>query len=102
MKKVFHVSPFMSMKGSYSFKSFSRRDNISIFINYTSENENLIASFTGKSKKLDSLNLIKEFFLLPFMTLKIILGIHFEAIILFLKGIKFHKCPKQSKNNLTN
>ena len=102
VKKAFHVSPFMSMKGSYSFKSFSRRDNISIFINYTSENENLIASFTGKSKRLDSLNLIKEFFLLPFMTFKIILGIHFEAIILFLKGIKFHKCPKQNKNDLTN
>ena len=102
IKKAFHVSPFMGMKGSYCFKSFSKKDKISIFINYSAENENLVASFTGRAEKLSNLNLLKKFFLLPLMTLKIISGIHFEALLLFLKGMKFYKCPKEKNSNLTN
>ena len=101
IKKAFHVSPFIGMKGQYNFKSYSRKDKLSIFIYYNSKNEDLIASFTGISKKITNLNLIKEFFLMPLMTLKIISGIHYEALLLFLKGIKFYKCPKESKNNLS-
>ena len=102
IKKEFHVSPFMGMKGVYNFKSFSKKDNISVFIKYIAKNENLIASFTGKSKELNNYNLLKEFFLLPLMTLKVIFGIHVEALILFIKGLKLYNCPKERKNNLTS
>ena len=33
------------------------------------------------------------------MTLKIIVGIHLEAIILYFKGLKYYKCPKPSRVN---
>ena len=66
------------------------------------KNENLAASFTGRSIKINNSNLIKECFLMPFMTIKIIAGIHYEALLLFLKGLKFYKCPKERKSNVTN
>ena len=102
IKKVFHVSPFMGMEGTYNFKSFSKKDKLSIFINYNAKNENLVASFTGKAVEINNSNLIKQFFLIPFMTIKIIAGIHYEALLLFLKGLKFYKCPKEKKSNLTS
>ena len=99
VKKSFHVSPFMSMKGSYNFKSFQTKSNLNININYNSKHEKFIASFVGTKKKLSNKQLIKNFFKLPFMTLKIIIGIHFEATILYFKGLKYIKCPQPKKPN---
>ena len=98
-KKKFHVSPFMSMNGKYKFKSFLNNKKIKLIIEYISKNENFIASFIGSEKKLNNYNLLIYFLKLPFMTLKIIIGIHFEAIILYFKGIKLFKCPNPNKIN---
>ncbi len=98
-KKEFHVSPFMSMAGNYKFKSYMKNNNINIFIKYSSKKESFIASFTGKEKELCNVNLLYYFLKIPFMTLKIIVGIHYEAIILYLKGVKYFKCPKPKSTN---
>ena len=98
-KKKFHVSPFMSMKGSYKFKSYLKNQNITFIVDYLSNDENIIASFTGREKKLNSYNLFILFFKIPLMTLKIILGIHMEAIILYFKGLSYFKCPKPDSIN---
>ncbi|MAH88623.1 MAG: DUF1365 domain-containing protein [Pelagibacterales bacterium] len=92
-KKKFHVSPFMSMQGNYKFKSFWIKKKFNLIVEYFSKNEELFTSFTGKEKALNSYNLILYFFKIPFMTIKIIIGIHFEAIILYAKRVKFYKCP---------
>ena len=98
-KKEFHVSPFMSMKGKYKFKSYLNKKKIKLIVEYFSKNENFIASFSGIEKKLNNYNLLIYFLKIPFMTVKIIVGIHYEAIILYFKGIKFLKCPKPNKIN---
>ena len=99
IKKTFHVSPFMSMCGSYNFKSFQTKLKLSLSIAYTSKNEDFFASFTGVRKEIDNNRLIINFLRLPFMTLKIIIGIHYEAIILYFKGLKYFKCPQPKKPN---
>ena len=86
--KKFHVSPFMSMSGKYRFKSYLNKEKIKLIVEYFSKTENFIASFSGR-KKLTNYNLFIYFLKIPFMTIKIIVGIHFEAIILYLKGVKF-------------
>ncbi len=43
-----------------------------------------------------------NFFKYPLMTLKVILGIHLEAIFLYTKGLKLFKCPKPSDKNISN
>ena len=102
IKKDFHVSPFMSMEGSYQFKSFQKGTFMTIMVDYYSKNECLKTSFSGERKKLTNLNLLKNFFKKPIMTLIIIIGIHLEATILFLKGLNFYKCPPKLKNNTSN
>jgi len=92
--KRFHVSPFMSMNGSYKFKSYLKNNLLNVNVEYFSKSESFIAYFTGVEKKLSDLILLKLFFKIPFMTLKIIVGIHAEAIILYFKGLKYFKCPK--------
>ena len=98
-KKKFHVSPFMSMSGNYKFKSFFTHKEIKLVVEYFSKNEKFLASFKGTKEVLNNYNLLIYFLKIPFMTLKIIIGIHFEAIILYFKGINFFKCPKPSRIN---
>ena len=100
--KALHVSPFMSMRGKYNFKSFMNDKNLSVFIEFVSEKEKLIASFTSTKKTLSTLRLMLNFFKYPLMTLKVILGIHLEAIFLYTKGLKLFKCPKPSDKNISN
>ncbi|MGL4491011.1 MAG: DUF1365 family protein, partial [Rhizobiaceae bacterium] len=38
-------------------------------------------------------NLISQMLRIPFLGLKIVLGIHFEALRLWLKGAKFRRSP---------
>ena len=101
VKKCFHVSPFFDLSGHYNFKSYLKDDSISIMIDYKSKNNVFLASFKGIKKELNNKTLIKYLLRKPFMTLKVILGIHFEALFLFFKGIKFFKCPPLKKNNIT-
>lgn len=102
IKKKFHVSPFLSMTGKYKFKSYIKKTKLSIFIEYFSNNETLIASFTGKEKILSDENIFFNVIKFPFFTIKIILGIHLEAIILYFKRLKYFKCPSPQKPNLSN
>ena len=102
IEKAFFVSPFMGMKGKYRFKSFINNKNLSIFIEFWSRKEKLIASFTSKKTKLTTLRLILNFVKYPLMTFKVILGIHLEAIFLYIKGLKVFKCPKPSAKNISN
>ncbi len=98
-KKKFHVSPFMSMKGSYKFKSFVKNDKIYLLINYNSKKESFLASFTGKRQELSDIKLLTNFLKIPIMTVKIIVGIHYEAIILYFKKVRYFKCPNPSNIN---
>ena len=50
----------------------------------------LIATQKGVSKELTDLNLLLTLISHPLMGIKVILAIHWHALRLFLKGIRFH------------
>ena len=101
-KKKFFVSPFMDLKSSYNFKVTHPDHNLSIIIDQRDENGKLLfASQDGIRSKLTSKNLIFSYIKHPLMTIKIISAIHFEALRLWLKGIKLVKKKINIKNNLT-
>lgn len=102
IKKEFHVSPFMSITGYYKFKSFINKSKLTINILYYGKHGDLLATFSGNRKELNTTNLLSNTFKRPFMTLKITLGIHLEAIFLFLKRLTFFKCPPIKKNVISN
>ena len=61
----------------------------------------LFASQDGKRTDLSAKNLIFSYLNHPLMTFKIILAIHFEALRLWIKGIKIVKKKIKIKNNIT-
>ena len=101
-KKKFHVSPFIEMDCTYFFKITKPGKKILVYIDqYDNEDKLLVASQEGTKVSLNNKNLIKNYFLHPLMSFKIILAIHFEAFRLWIKGVKFVKKKFKIKNNIT-
>ena len=61
----------------------------------------LYARQTGKRIKLNTKNLLYQFFKHPLMSFKVIAAIHFEAFRLWIKGVKLVEKKHKIKNNLS-
>ena len=100
--KKFHVSPFIEMECHYYFRVLKPSDKISVIIDQKDKDGKLLyASQDGKAKELNEKNLLVSFISHPLMTFKIIVAIHYEALKLWLKGIKFIKKKFKIKNNIS-
>ncbi len=94
-KKLMHVSPFISMDGEYKFSTKIDENKVSIVIRGFIEKKHLItASFRGKYNAFNDSRLIINFIKYPLLTLKVTYGIHFQALILWFKNIKYIKHTK--------
>jgi len=101
-KKKFHVSPFIEMDCVYYFKILKPENKLSVVINQNdNEGKLLFASQDGFKKTLNNKNLIFSYIFHPLMSFKIIGAIHYEALKLWLKGLKFVKKKLKIKNNIT-
>ncbi len=101
-KKKFFVSPFMDLNSTYNFKILYPDDKLSVVIEQRDKQGKLLfASQDGIRIDLSSKNLLFSYIKHPLMTFKIISAIHFEALRLWLKGIKLVKKNIKIKNNIT-
>jgi len=101
-KKKFYVSPFMDMDTYYNFKLLNPNENLSISIKQTDKEDIVLSAVqTGKRKEFTFKQLMLNFFKYPLMSFKIISAIHFEALLLWLKGAIYRKRDKKIKNNLS-
>lgn len=88
--KRFYVSPFMAMEMRYRFRMVPPSDAISWRILETdAEGPVLAATFHGKRRAFTTANLRNCLLRIPFQTWKIVWGIHFEALRLWLKGARY-------------
>lgn len=98
-EKVFHVSPFYTRQGTYKFNfqiPQSPNSKAQVIINYYDNDQlQLGTAITGNLKQLSSSNLIKEFFRSPLLTLKVIYLIHWQALKIVFKRIKYIPKPEQ-------
>ena len=104
-KKLMHVSPFINMNGEYQFLTDLNSKQVKIIIKEISEKKHLLtASFIGKAKDLNDKNLLFNFILYPLLTFRVIFWIHFQALLLWLKNIKYvkHKKSKYKKISYNN
>jgi DUF1365 family protein len=93
-EKCFHVSPFFDTSGNYSFRLKEPGEKVAANIDYWAEREKrLTANFTGTRRELDNKSTLSLFFKLPFMTVKVVGGILFEALKLWAKGVKVFSHP---------
>jgi len=100
--KKFYVSPFMEMETFYNFRLLNPGKILNIFIKQGDrEGALLTACQVGKRVEMSSKNLLIQFLKHPLMSFKVILAIHFEALRLWFKGVKFVKRKIKIRNNLS-
>ena len=100
--KKFYVSPFMEMKTFYNFRLLNPGKILNVFIKQSDEEGTLLtACQVGKKIEMSSKNLLFQFLKHPLMSFKIILAIHFEALRLWIKGVKLVKRKIKIRNNLS-
>ncbi len=100
--KKFYVSPFMEMKTFYNFRLLNPGKILNVFIKQgDSEGTLLTACQVGKKIEMSSKNLLFQFLKHPLMSFKVILAIHFEALRLWVKGVRLVKRKVKIKNNLS-
>jgi hypothetical protein len=101
-KKEFHVSPFFKREGEYRFKFDYNSKKITVFIDYFSDNKLMLqTSLIADCKPLYDFELIKAFFTIPFLTFKVIVLIHYQALKIVFKGINYIKKPVPLLNQIT-
>ena len=87
--KDFYVSPFIEAEASYRFRLNKPNDRLNVLIREEIESGPLlVASLIGNRRPLGDLELVRQAFLHPFLTQKVIASIHVEALRLWLKGIR--------------
>ena len=92
--KIFHVSPFVEMGARYHFRILPPGKTVRLRIHETAGGEPLLsATFNGDATPVNDTNLALCLARFPFMTLKVVAGIHWEALKLWLKGAKFRRSP---------
>jgi len=100
--KKFFVSPFMEMKTFYNFRLLNPGKILKVFIKQSDTKGTLLtACQVGKKIEMTSKNLLIQFLKHPLMPFKVILAIHFEALRLWIKGVKLVKKKIKIKNNLS-
>ena len=94
-EKSFHVSPFLPLAGAYEFHLKEPGKRLNIVIRHLRDGaEVLLASHVGRRAPLTDAAILRHVLRHPLMTLKVIAGIHWEALFLWLKGARFHRRPE--------
>ncbi|NBN78062.1 DUF1365 family protein [Microvirga tunisiensis] len=92
--KTFYVSPFLDMQQHYHFRLLPPGRSVRIRILETDPaGPMLSATFNGEGEPATSRAILAACLRFPLMTLKVMAGIHYEALKLWLKGIRFHSRP---------
>jgi DUF1365 family protein len=87
--KLFYVSPFIEMAMRYHFRVSPPGNDVKLHILETDRDGPLLAAtFCGRRRTLTTAALSRSFFSLPLVTFKIVLAIHWEALRLWLKGVR--------------
>ncbi len=100
--KRFYVSPFLGMDMRYDFSVIEPEATVRVIVRGSDSSGDLIvASLLGQRAALTDLALLKLLFTHPLMTLKVTLGIHWEALRLWLKGVRLQPKPAAPKDVIT-
>jgi uncharacterized protein len=94
-EKLLHVSPFVGMDAAYDFRILPPGKLVRLRIMETENAKPLLAAtLVARKMPLTSLGLAKEMLRAPLLTLKVVAGIHYEAVKLWLKGARYYSIPQ--------
>lgn len=86
--KALYVSPFLGMEMRYRFRGGTPAERVALTIGCDDVKGPLLtASLWGRRRPLADRALVGTALAFPLMTLKVVVAIHWEALILWLKGV---------------
>jgi len=90
--KELYVSPFMPMACFYRFHIEPPGETVLVRIDeQDADGPLLVASFTGRRRPMTDRALLGALVRYPLMTLKVMAGIHWEALRIWRKGVPIHR-----------
>lgn len=94
--KHFYVSPFIDHDAEFDFRLQLPGEKLNIRIDdYKGDKRFFISTLTGKKKTLNNRNVFFYALRFPFITLQIIFLIHWNALLLWIKKMRYHKKAHQ-------
>ncbi|MEJ0067842.1 MAG: DUF1365 family protein [Pseudomonadota bacterium] len=69
--------------------------------NFIDDAEILLASHSGRREALTDATILRNVIRHPLMTVKVVAGIHWEALFLWLKRARFHRRPEPPASDVS-
>jgi len=96
--KEFHVSPFMPMDMDYNWRFNEPGEHLNVHMeNYREQEKIFDATLSLKRSPISSYHLARVLIAYPLVTIKVVAGIYFEALRLWLKKVPFYSHPDDNK-----
>jgi uncharacterized protein len=92
-QKIFHVSPFQPVEGRYDFRFDIRPDRIGIWIDYTTPGGGLFTNLIGPRLSLTTAGILASACRRPFGSRRVLALIHWQALKLWWKKVRFNPRP---------
>jgi hypothetical protein len=92
-QKIFHVSPFQPVAGTYTLRFDIRPDRIGIWIDYSTPGGGLYTNLIGPSLPLTNRGILASALRRPLGSRRVLALIHWQALKLWLKRVRFNARP---------
>ena len=94
--KDFHVSPFLPMQRDYAWRFTAPDDALRVHMDVIDAHKHseFDATLVMERKPLTGANLARVLLRFPAMTLKIVIAIHWQALLIFLRRNPVYDHPK--------
>lgn len=100
--KCFHVSPFFDLVGRYRFTLADPGERLRVLIHETRDGVPILdATLAGERVPLTDRAIAGQVLRMPLMTLKVVAGIHWEALKIWLRGGRFHGKPEAPEREVS-
>ena len=100
--KCFHVSPFLDRAGCYRFQLGEPGERLRVAIHESRDGAPVMdATLAGERRELSDAALLRQVLRMPWMAVKVVAGIHWEALKLWLRGAGYRSKPAPLPQDLT-
>ena len=98
LDKRFHVSPFMNMNIDYDWRFTLPAEKLIVHMKNFQQGEKLFAATLSlQQRPVTGITLASALIRYPFMTLRIVVAIYYQALKLWMKGVPFYQHPDKQE-----